>query len=112
MIEGFRNLSYEKRLEETGLTTLSKRRLRADLIETFKIMKGIDKVDYNKFFKLSENNKVRGHSLKLIKNRSRLNLRKNFFSQRVINDWNKLPEEVISAQSVDVFKKRIDESEC
>ena len=55
-IEGFGNLSYNERLRRTRLTTLEERRTRGDLIETFKMVKGINKVDYTKFFSMSENN--------------------------------------------------------
>jgi len=41
---------------------------------------------------------TRGHELKLY-TRSRLELRKNFFSQRVVTHWNKLPESVVRAEN-------------
>ena len=50
MIDGFRHKTYEERLSETGLTTLVQRRKRGDLIETFKLIKGITHVDYTNFF--------------------------------------------------------------
>ena len=110
IIEGFSNLSYEERLKRANLTTLTKRRVRGDLIETFKILKGIEKIDYNKFFTLANNEKnVRGHSLKLEKKRCNSDVRKHFFSQRVVNNWNRLPEIVIEANSVNNFKNRLDE---
>ena len=85
--------------------------MRGDLIEVFKLLKGFDKVDYNKFFKINPRNITRGHSLKLNKSRSRRDIRKNFFSQRVINSWNKLPQNVIDADSVNTFKNRLDDFE-
>ena len=51
---------------------------------------------------------TRGNSMKLTKTRSRLNIRGNYFSKRVVNLWNSLPEEVITAPSVDAFKGRLD----
>ena len=65
-------------------------------------------VNYSKWFKLSGNNRTRGHCYKLVKTRSRLDIRKNFFSQRVINVWNSLPSEVVEAESVNAFKNRYD----
>jgi len=63
----------------------------------------------NQFFHLSDNvHGLRGHSLKLSFNRSRLDLRKNFFSQRVISAWNSLPQNVVDATSVNSFKNRLD----
>ena len=110
MINDCKNLSYENRLKCTGLTTLSERRIRGDMIEVFKILKGFSKVNYNTWFKLSINNRTRGHSYKLVKSRSRLDIRKNFFSQRVINAWNSLPSEVVEAESINAFKNRYDKS--
>jgi len=109
MIEGFTTLSYEERLVETGLTTLVDRRIRGDLIETFKMVKGISTVDYRHFFNIAEvNTGVRRHRYKLTKERSRLNIRADFFSQRVVNHWNHLPEEVVETQSTNSFKNRLD----
>jgi len=66
MITDMRNLSYEQRLSRCMLTTLETRRLRGDLIEVFKIMKGFDDLDYRDFFVISTN-RSRGHSMKLFK---------------------------------------------
>ena len=62
-----------------------------------------------KFFHLynSEQN-TRGHRLKLATTRSRLELRRNFFSQRVVSHWNKLPTHVVEADTVNSFKNRLD----
>ena len=76
-----------------------KRRVRGDLIEVFKLLKGFDKVDYNKFFQINQRNRTRGHSLKLNKSRSRTDIRKNFF---------RLPQNVVDADSVTTFKNRLD----
>ena len=69
--------------------------LNGDLIETFKILKGLEGIPLNSFFELNTS-VTRGNSLKLNKLRSRLNIRYNNFSQCVINAWNGLPERVIS----------------
>ena len=108
LIKDCRNLGYEDRLKYTGLTTLSERRIRGDLIEVFKILKGLSKVDYSTWFKLSDNNRTRGHDYRLVKSRSRLDIRKHFFSQRVVNEWNSLPNEVVEAETVNTFKNRYD----
>ena len=108
MIEGFDQFNYEKRKSLLKLSSLEKRRIRGDLIEVFKLIKGIDKVDYNIFFKIDINPRVRGHRFKLIKQRFNTNLRKFFFSNRVIDTWNKLPAEVVDSDSVNSFKIRLD----
>lgn len=103
-----RGLSYEDRLKVTGLTTLEERRNRGDMIEVFKTIKGLNKVNHQNFFKFSNNTRTRGHKYKLEKNRARLEIRRNFFSNRVVNLWNKLPEHVISANTVNNFKNKYD----
>lgn len=108
MIKEIKALTYEERLTATGLTTLEERRNRGDLIEVFKIIKGFEKVDYNNFFKLMHSGRTRGHRYKLSKSRSRLDVRRNFFSQRIVNDWNKLPTIVVEADSINSFKNRYD----
>ena len=60
MIIGLGNMSYEERLRRTGLTTLEERSKRGDLIETFKMVEGLNDVDYTKFFQLSAHNKIIG----------------------------------------------------
>ena len=53
MVYGLNDLTYEQRIRRLGITTLEFRRIRGDLIEVFKIIKGFDKVDYLEFFHLS-----------------------------------------------------------
>ena len=72
------------------------------------MVKGINKVDYTKFFSMSLNNRTRGNSYKLEKKQCNTNIRSSFFSQRIVNHWNRLPEEVVSAESVNTFKNRLD----
>ena len=58
LIEGYQHFSYEERLSKTGLISLEKRRVRGDLIQTFKIVKGYDKLDYRNFFEISKGGKT------------------------------------------------------
>mgnify|MGYP003530657466 FL=1 len=97
-------------MHRLGLTTLERRRQRGDLIETYKLLTGKEGVGYEQFFRLAQvGYGLRGHSLKLEVQRSRLDVRKTFFSQRVVTEWNKLPQEVIEATSTNNFKNRLDE---
>ena len=57
---------------------------------------------------MSENNRTRGNSYKLEKKQCNTNIRSSFFSQRIVNHWNGLPEEVVSAESVNTFNNRLD----
>ena len=108
MIPELRDLSYESRLLRCGLTTLETRRLRGGQIEVFKTVNGYEDVDRNMFFKLKERSRIRGHKAALVKEQCRLDMRKYSFSQRVINEWNKLPNDCVNASSVNMFKNRID----
>ena len=100
--------SYESRLLQCGLTALETSTLRGDQIEVFKIVNGYEDVDRNMFFKLKEGSRTRGHKAALVKEQCRLDVRKYSFSQSVINEWNKLPNDCINANSVNIFKNRID----
>ena len=108
LIHGLENLSYEDRLERTGLYSLECRRQRGDLIETFKILKGLEEIQAEKLFTLSQYPSTRGGPLKLSKTRSRTDIRKNFFSQRSVNLWNSLPESIKAANTVISFKTSLD----
>ena len=103
LIPGQRDLRYEERLKECGLTTLETRRLRGDQIEVFRILNGYENIDSNIFFEIT-----RGHNFTLVKKQSRLDVRKFSFSQRTINVWNKLSTECVHASSVNMLKNRID----
>ena len=107
LIPELRDLRYEERLKECGLTTLETRRLRGDQIEVFKILNGYENIDSNIFFEIKKK-KTRGHNFALVKKQSRLDVRKYSFSQRTINVWNKLSTDCVLATSVNVFKNRID----
>ena len=108
MIPELRDLSYEERLKECGLTTLKTRRLRGDQIEVFKILNGYENIDRNMFFSLKKDSRTRGHEVKLVKDQCRLDIRKHSFSQRTINEWNKLSTDCVTASSVNMFKNKVD----
>ena len=108
MIPELRDLSYEERLKECGLTTLETRRLRGDQIEVFKILNGYENIDRNMFFSLKKDSRTRGHEVKLVKDQCRLDIRKHSFSQRTINEWNKLSTDCVTASSVNMFKNKVD----
>ena len=70
-------------------------------------MTNIYKIDKEKLFDIKET-QTRGHDLKIYKQHTRLNVRKYFFTERIINDWNKLPKEAIKAKNINAFKNIID----
>ena len=65
LIPELRGLAYQERLSRLGLYSLEFRRMRGDLIETYKIMKGIVKIEAGKLFPLAGETRTRGHSLKI-----------------------------------------------
>ena len=110
LVPALTHLPYEARLETLGLTTLLERRARGDMIETYKIIEGHDKVrTRGTFLELDENqNRTRGHNKKLTKPRHRTMKRTKFFPARVVDLWNSLPEHVVNSRSVNEFKRRYD----
>ena len=90
IIPELRDLSYEERLKECGLTTLETKRLRGDQIKVFGILNGYENIDRNMFFSLKKNSRTRGHEVKLVKDQCSLDIMKYSFSQREINECNKL----------------------
>uniref|UniRef100_A0A1E1VZH4 RNA-directed DNA polymerase from mobile element jockey-like n=1 Tax=Pectinophora gossypiella TaxID=13191 RepID=A0A1E1VZH4_PECGO len=109
MVSSLRDKTYEERLSLLNLTTLEQRRKRGDLIETYKILHDhYDVQQLKDIFKLSKNVNLRGHSLKLYKPLCASNPKHNFLPNRVVDSWNKLPESIVSAPSVNSFKHRLD----
>ena len=108
LVPNLSNKPYPDRLKELGLKTLAFRRKRTDIIQVFRILKGIDKVDPATFFTHTNSTMTRGHKLKLVKPRSNSNLRLHSFSQRVINVWNSLPDYAINCNTVNSFKSALD----
>ena len=107
IIPELRDLSYESRFLQCGLTTLENMRQRGGQIEVFKIVNVYEDVDRNIFFKLKEGSRTKGNKAALVKEQCRLDMRKHSFSQRLINDWNKLSNDCVNASSVNMFKNRI-----
>jgi len=107
MISHLRKFSYEERLRHLKLWTLEDRRIRADLIAVYKIIYDLSIVSMATFFELDSDSRTWGHVWKFKKKRSNSDLRHHFFSERVINWWNRLKNNTVCASSVNSFKKRV-----
>jgi len=109
LIPGFNKLAYSERLERLKLPTLIYRCWRGNMIEVYKFMNQIYEVELESVGLQRDNESItRGHKFKLYKQKYNLALRKNAFGLRVVNEWNKLPEEIVESESVNVFKNRLD----
>ena len=108
MIYSIKNLLYEQRLRTLKLPSLIYRRRKGDMIQMFKIMEGLVRIDHTLLFTMTKM-RTRGHSKRVCKPLSTKFLRMKTFSQRTINDWNNLPANVVDAPSLNAFKDRLDE---
>jgi hypothetical protein len=112
MVKELKHLPYMERLRQLSLPSLYFRRRRADMIQTFKLMHGLDIATDSCRCRLcpekillrrSENPHTRGHNLKLYKQEAR-GVRSRFFAARVVDDWNSLSEDTVNATTVNGFK--------
>ena len=88
--------------------SLSYRRKRGDMIALYQILRGHIDLNISDHFNFPTYTSTRGHMMKLFKSRSSSRVRSNFFSYRVINDWNSLPDYIINSPSVSIFKHHLD----
>ena len=87
---------------------MEKRRLQGNLIVAFQYLKGAYKQEGEWLFMRVDSDRTRGNGFKLGHGRFRLDIRKKFFTQRVVTRWNRLPKEVVDAPSLETFKARLD----
>ena len=106
LVSDISSLAYTDCLRCLGLHSLYCRRQRGDLIEAFKIVNNLS--DSSLTFPVLSGARTRGHTKRIFVNYSRLNLRKYFFMNRVVQMWNKLPDDVVQASTISVFKVRLD----
>ena len=108
-IPSLKNLEYTDRLKKLKMPTLKYRHLRGDMIETFKIINGIyDREVTEGLLDLDQNTRTRGNDKKLKKKYSKLNILKFSFTNRIVDIWNSLPNEVITAKTVNNFEINLD----
>ncbi|KFP30111.1 hypothetical protein N325_01828, partial [Colius striatus] len=112
MIKGTEHLSYEERLQELGLFSPEKRRLRGELISIYKYLKDECQEVGASLFSIVDSNRTRGNGMKLEHKKFHLNIRKNYFTVRVREQWHRLPRGAVVSPSLEVFKTRLDMFLC
>ena len=113
-IPGLSNLNYKERLEKLNLPCLVYRRLRGDMIECYKITQGLYDPRASTFViyredVVAQNRVTRGHNKKIYIKKSNKVTRRNYFTNRICDTWNNLPQLVVEADNVNTFKRRLDD---
>ena len=116
MIGGLQGHTYEEKLKEIGLMSLVDRRREADLMLAYKVLNGHTKVDQETWFKRTaqgtaiHNTRAEADSSRLVKPRSKIETRSNFYFQRMVDEWNALPESIRMSKTVGSFKQALRKS--
>ena len=108
LIQEIKHMSYIIRLKNLNLPTLLYRRLKGDMIMVYRLLSGL--YDFNIAFNLVKPNNyvTRGHHLRLFKKHVHYDLRIFHFGNRIITNWNSLPDYVINANSIGLFETSLD----
>jgi len=113
MMRGLEHLPYEERLRELGLFSLEKKRLRGDLRNAYKYLRGgRAQEDGARLSPVVPSDRTRGNGHQLKHRKFLLNTRKNFFPLRVMEPWPRLPREVVESPSLEIFQTSLDKVLC
>ena len=113
MMSGLIGNDYAARLRELNMDSLETRRTKLDLVQTYKILTGKDMVNSSVWFQTQRDTRTRitrqtEFDLNIVRTRiSRTDMRQNTFSQRVINEWNDLPENIKLSTTTSSFRNSL-----
>ena len=104
--------TYSEKLKEAGIDSLEERRTKFDLTQVWKILHKFDRVDESVWFEKVQETSERTTRLSsspwnICLKDCKTDQRKNFFSNRVVKDWNNLPEEIKSCEKIGTFKSKL-----
>jgi hypothetical protein len=109
-VAGLKGTTYLERCREVDLETLEERRKSQDMTQTFKILKGIDRVRKETLFtRVSRLQRTRQaeNPLNMVRKGPRTDIRQNSYSARLVEKWNSLPGEVKSLEKPDAFRRAL-----
>ena len=112
MGKGLEYLPYEERLRELGLFSLEERRLRGDLIQVYKHLRCEGQSGEARPFSAMCGDRTRGNGQELKHRKFLTNVRKNFLTERVTEQWNRLPREAVESPSLEISKTHLDTYLC
>jgi hypothetical protein len=108
MVSGLKERRYEERLRELRLTTLAERRHRADMQMVHKLMMNENGLDHNTWFERAADSgratRLTADPLNIKPKSGRLEIRRNFFTIRVIDEWNRIPANIKARKTPSSFK--------
>ena len=109
LVPELHDMPYEHRLKSLGLYSLQHRRQRGDMITVFKILNAMVDTDKDKYCPpYISSQTTRSHNLKIKGKTSRTEVRRNFFTQRIVSPWNTLNSVTVESPTLDCFKARYD----
>ena len=107
LVGSIRDKDYPSRLRYLDLPSLVYRRRRADLLQVYRYFSGLDQFRGNELFQV-DSGRTRGHQRKLTKSRANKIVKQKMLAYRVITDWNSLPEDLVMAESINIFKNKLE----
>ena len=114
MVTDLKGRTYHERLSELKMVTLEERRKRGDLVEMYKTISGKNDVNLSNWFQLAHSRegaastRSTSGALNVIRNEGRTKFRRNFWSVRVCDPWNNLPDIVKLQPTTNFFKNALD----